>query len=49
MDPNGASSAIFWCPVNHSSSLTTNELNSQPHIRRLNQKYSLFAYVISGM
>jgi len=49
MNLNGGSSAFFWCPMNHSSSITMNMMNELPHVKRLNDKYSLFAYVIEGM
>ena len=49
MNLNGGSSAFFWCPMNHTSSITMNNMNELPYIKRLNNKYSLFAYVIEGM
>ena len=49
MNLNGGSNAFFWCPMNHSSSITMNMMNELPHVKRLNDKYSLFAYVIEGM
>lgn len=48
-NPNDASSAFFWYPVNHNASLTMNEIHEFPIIKRLDQKYSLFAYVIEGL
>lgn len=45
-DGNGASTSFFWLPLDRSKSLQ--QLHQSPVIQRLNNKYTLFAYVVEG-
>lgn len=45
-DRNGASSSIFWLPLDRSKSVQ--ELHNSAIVQRLDSKYCLFAYVIEG-
>lgn len=45
-DRNGASASIFFPRFNRTMSIV--EVDGLPVVQRLNNKYSLFAYVIAG-
>lgn len=47
IDNNGASSAFFWIPRDHTK--TVAEIDKQRIFEQLNNKYSLFAHVIDGI
>eukprot|EP01038_Epipyxis_sp_PR26KG_P006847 gene6847-9374_t len=47
-DRNGASSSIFWTRLKREDGQNLMDLHKLAAIQRLNNKYSLFAYVISG-
>lgn len=46
-DSNGASSTFFW--VRPDPTLTVSERHALPVIKRLNDRYALFAYAIEGL
>lgn len=46
--PDDASSSIFWLPLARKPGFNTNKLNAQPLVQRMNNKFSLFAYVVDG-
>jgi len=46
-DANEATGSLFWLPLDHCLN-SVQALAQQPLVRRLDSKYSLFAYVVQG-